>query len=477
MTDVNPFGTLRRMPHGPVRPPKRGAALARRIEQDIIARGWPVGEVLGNEVALLERYGASRNVLREAIRILEHRQLVVTRRGPGGGVIVNAPASEVVAEAIAVSFEFSSVSVAELFEAREVLEGLAVRLACARATDDELATLPTPVPGVGPGAEPGGIHSAIARLSGNGAVPLFLDSLLALTNDRVLARFDRDACLPAGHDDEHSELLAALAARDAEAAEAILVRHLGHLRAWVSDATDPSAPGPLLRETGVLKLPEVVARELRRQILAEGLCDGYVIGSEPDLLARFGVSRSVLREAVRILEHHGLASMRRGIGGGLVVRTPDPSAAVDAAVTYLEYLRPNEQHLLELRDAVETAVATLAVRHLTPDAAARLHDHLDSELAADDFNLAAVDFHALLAEVCGNRALHVFTSVLMALQREHSPQPEEARPGEAADVEINRAHRMIVAAVEAGDEAVAVRRMRRHVGAVMPYVDVTRRRP
>ncbi|MGV7767469.1 GntR family transcriptional regulator, partial [Mycobacterium kansasii] len=51
---------------------KRAAKIARRIEEDIVRRGWAVGESLGSEAALQQRYGVSRSVLREAVRLVEH---------------------------------------------------------------------------------------------------------------------------------------------------------------------------------------------------------------------------------------------------------------------------------------------------------------------------------------------------------------------------------------------------------------------
>jgi len=47
------------------RPDKRASQIARRIEADIIRRGWPIGQSLGSEQALQRRYRVSRSVLRE----------------------------------------------------------------------------------------------------------------------------------------------------------------------------------------------------------------------------------------------------------------------------------------------------------------------------------------------------------------------------------------------------------------------------
>src|SRR3954470_7230869 len=80
--------------------PKRAAQLADQIIEDVTARGWPVGEVLGSETELLEQYSVSRAVFREAVRLLEHQHVARTRRGPGGGLVVTEPAVGTVAQAV-----------------------------------------------------------------------------------------------------------------------------------------------------------------------------------------------------------------------------------------------------------------------------------------------------------------------------------------------------------------------------------------
>ena len=75
---------------GPAPTRKLARRAADRIISEVVARGWPVGEVLGSEVELLERYGLSRAVFREAVRIVEHLQVARMRRGPGGGTLRHA---------------------------------------------------------------------------------------------------------------------------------------------------------------------------------------------------------------------------------------------------------------------------------------------------------------------------------------------------------------------------------------------------
>src|ERR1700722_20641397 len=73
------------------------------------------------------------------------------------------------------------------------------------------------------------------------------------------------------------------------------------------------------------KLAEKVASDIEREILAAGWPVGAIVGSEKELLDKHGVSRAVLREAIRLLEHHMIATLRSGPGGGLIVTAPDPA--------------------------------------------------------------------------------------------------------------------------------------------------------
>ena len=73
------------IPLNAIAAPKLATVVARSIENQVVALGWPVGEVLGSEAELLERFGVSRAVLREAVRIVEHTGAARMRRGPGGG--------------------------------------------------------------------------------------------------------------------------------------------------------------------------------------------------------------------------------------------------------------------------------------------------------------------------------------------------------------------------------------------------------
>ncbi|HWS44644.1 MAG TPA: GntR family transcriptional regulator, partial [Acidimicrobiia bacterium] len=76
------------------------------------------------------------------------------------------------------------------------------------------------------------------------------------------------------------------------------------------------------RTTKPREKPQLIADELRALIVSGDLSEGEMLGHEPDLVERFGVSRPSLREALRILEAEGLVTVVRGVHGGVVVHEP-----------------------------------------------------------------------------------------------------------------------------------------------------------
>src|ERR1700683_2857044 len=114
-------------PAGPTDAPKakRASKVADQIIKDVIAGGWPVGQVLGSEAELLERYQVSRAVFREAVRLVEHQQVARPRRGPSGGRMITEPTVGAVIDAAVLYLCRVEARLDEVFEARMVLEDLA----------------------------------------------------------------------------------------------------------------------------------------------------------------------------------------------------------------------------------------------------------------------------------------------------------------------------------------------------------------
>ena len=101
--------------------------IADEIRGLIVTGQLSEGESLGHEPDLVERFGVSRPSLREALRILEAEGLITVVRGVRGGVIVHEPDGRVTARSAALLLQARNVSLADVFEARSLVEPIAAR--------------------------------------------------------------------------------------------------------------------------------------------------------------------------------------------------------------------------------------------------------------------------------------------------------------------------------------------------------------
>lgn len=230
------------------------------------------------------------------------------------------------------------------------------------------------------------------------------------------------------------------------------------------DALRPDGSPGAIRNRGL-----TLARRIKREIIEQGWPVGEVLGSEDDLLARYGVGRPVLRQAVRLLEHQSVATMRRGPGGGLVVVEPDADFVTEGIALYLQYRDVAPHLVFETRTALELACVQTATERLTEAGIAELRAMLEREESAstDEAVVHAQDFHAAIAALTGNAAMELFVRSLGRLTRERSHLPEHPEQ-QAADVRV--AHRRIAEAMISGDVGLARHRMQRHLQGIAGYV-------
>ncbi len=122
----------RRSTRGSARP-KLAQRIADAIRARVAAGSLRPGEPLPNESELVERFGASRPTVREALRILEAEGLVAVARGPRGGARLRSPDVRAAARHCALLLELEGATVADVLEARLLLEPAAARRAAERA--------------------------------------------------------------------------------------------------------------------------------------------------------------------------------------------------------------------------------------------------------------------------------------------------------------------------------------------------------
>jgi GntR family transcriptional regulator, transcriptional repressor for pyruvate dehydrogenase complex len=217
-------------------------------------------------------------------------------------------------------------------------------------------------------------------------------------------------------------------------------------------------------------LPEKIAQDLMRRILANEFAGVGLLPSERSLQESYGVSRTVVREAIKLLAARGLVTI--GSGQSAVVSTNLTAPAIDALLLALHRSSVRLEDLLNTRLMLEPQIAALAAQHATPLQVRRLYD-LTREMAAlaqaDQPTRAASSsydinarFHTLLAQASQNPVLEILIEVLVGIVwREQNTvdieQPIENHSRTAAQ------HERIVRAVEARDAEEARQAMYEHL--------------
>ena len=141
------------------------------------------------------------------------------------------------------------------------------------------------------------------------------------------------------------------------------------------------------------RLSDTVAQALQEDIL--GLTTGDRLPTEAELVERFGVSRTVVREATRLLVQRGLATVSPG--RGMTVAAVDGSVIAEQYGLLLRLGGGSFEELMELRLVLEVEMAALAAARRTPAQLAelnRLNERLQAaDPAGKEFLEADLTFH------------------------------------------------------------------------------------
>ncbi|WP_322766327.1 FadR/GntR family transcriptional regulator [Frankia sp. Cr1] len=124
-----------------VRVPKTAELVAAHLRRQIVRGELVEGDALPPEAVLMEQFGVSRPTLREAFRVLESEALISVRRGAHGGARVHTPNGDVAARYAALVLEHRGTTLADIHQARALIEPPCVRQIAERHTDDDLTEL------------------------------------------------------------------------------------------------------------------------------------------------------------------------------------------------------------------------------------------------------------------------------------------------------------------------------------------------
>jgi GntR family transcriptional regulator, transcriptional repressor for pyruvate dehydrogenase complex len=229
--------------------------------------------------------------------------------------------------------------------------------------------------------------------------------------------------------------------------------------------------GVALNVIRVAKTYEVLAEQLREQILTGAIPPGAPLPNERDLGDRTGLGRGSVREALRILEAQGLISTRLGRNGGRVTRQP----GIESISQSLEFFVRSQQiefvSLLETIQALEPALAALAAQHRTEtDIRALREASKELKAAVGDpprVVTANTTWHLAVAAASHNPVLVAIKQSIGSML--HDPHVDNFVSPEVCEA-VLKAHDRIQKAIVAGDVDAARRRMERHIRAYRTLV-------
>ena len=226
----------------------------------------------------------------------------------------------------------------------------------------------------------------------------------------------------------------------------------------------PASPAWVRRPAS---LARAVTAELVERIVRGVHPPGTPLPPEPALCEAFSVSRTVVREAVKVLQEKGLVQVRQG--AGTMVTPPAMWDMLDELVLSATIAEDETLAILDdvvvTRRVLESDMANVAARVAGPDVIERLGALVDrmDELVADHVAYADVDraFHDTIMQASGNR---IARGVVRALENQviHTAR-YTGRTERALCVASNRGHRRIYERIAARDPDGAAEAMFSHI--------------
>ena len=223
------------------------------------------------------------------------------------------------------------------------------------------------------------------------------------------------------------------------------------------------APAPTRR-----KRFEEVAEHIELQIFSGRLPEGAKLPSERELMERFGVGRSTVREAMFSLQRKGLLLIRPGAAARVSKPTPQTLVSdLSGAARHFMSEPDGIRHLQHARTLLEIGLARDAALHAgEPDVLALAQALEANRLAIGDqaaFEQTDLMFHYTLAMIVHNP---VFTSLNHALNEWLAEQRSRSARAGATREGVYRQHEAIFQAIRAHDPIAAQAAMETHLTAV-----------
>ena len=236
----------------PIHTPRAFEQICARIRTQLESGALMPGDKLPPERDLAQQLGVGRNALREALRSLEIAGIVRLQKGVKGGAFIREGDTGRMNQVVQDMLSLGSISVDELTEARAHIQDLVVRLACARATRNDLDALEANIDRTEQMTADGRFldrvecsrefYSLLVAATHNQVLSMMVHSLTEILMRFVHARVAAGGKPQPRLVEKRRQFLAALRARDADTACRLMHTHLESVHRMLKETARPERP-------------------------------------------------------------------------------------------------------------------------------------------------------------------------------------------------------------------------------------------
>ena len=217
------------------------------------------------------------------------------------------------------------------------------------------------------------------------------------------------------------------------------------------------------------RLSDNVAAALLERVTSGEYSPGDRLPPEREMATRFGVSRTVIREAMKALASRGVVEVRPG--AGIFVTSAHASAAAESLrLLVMGAAELSYQQVHEVRETLEGRIAALAATRATESDRERLRGalaDLDAAITGEDYARADGAFHLVIADLARNPLFRIILEavgdVMLEVRRQVAYVPEARR-------RVTADHRLIADAILRADAEAAGGEMERHLAHSLDIV-------
>ena len=208
-------------------------------------------------------------------------------------------------------------------------------------------------------------------------------------------------------------------------------------------------------------LYEQIADSIEKAIIYNGE-QGSRLPSEIALSGQFGVSRTIIREALKLLQARGLVEIR--VGGGAYISKPEADDVSELLLRIVQIDRIEDKDVYEMRIILEVAAIREAVNRISESEIDALEVQIsEMEKVMSDLQQRIekdLGFHYLIAKYSGNKMLALMIKTMTGVLSKFIVSTSKV---EGSDKDGIYHHRRIVEALRTRDPEIVATAMKEHL--------------